>query len=148
MPMVNLKIDNINIQVEPGTTILQAARQAGIVIPTLCAWTEINHTPGACRVCIVEVEGQRNPVASCAFAVAPGMKVEAALDYPVLVQGSAPRSTLLKQFRSTPHAILLATIHLALRHVPGALTVDSLVRTIEFAAAAQRQFRCRHPYLR
>jgi iron-only hydrogenase group A len=75
MPLVNLKIDNINVQTEPGTTILQAARQAGIVIPTLCAWTEINHTPGACRVCMVEVDGQRSLIAACVFPVGEGMVV-------------------------------------------------------------------------
>jgi NADH-quinone oxidoreductase subunit G len=75
MALVNLKIDNINVQAEAGTTILQAARQAGIVIPTLCAWTEINHTPGACRVCMVEVDGQRSLIAACVFPVGEGMVV-------------------------------------------------------------------------
>ena len=49
--MVNLTIDNIKVSVKEGSTILEAAKTAGINIPTLCAWTEIGHTPGACRVC-------------------------------------------------------------------------------------------------
>ncbi len=75
MSAVNLTIDNIKVSVAPGTTIQQAAQQAGIHIPTLCAMTSINHTPGACRVCMVEVEGQRSLVASCVFPVSEGMVV-------------------------------------------------------------------------
>ncbi|MDD5712974.1 MAG: [FeFe] hydrogenase, group A, partial [Smithellaceae bacterium] len=76
MSLVNLTIDNRKVAVEPGMTVLAAAKQAGITIPTLCAWTEINHTPGACRVCVTEVEGQRNLVAACVFPVAEGMVVK------------------------------------------------------------------------
>ena len=75
MSAVNLTIDNIKVAVEPGTTIQQAAKQAGINIPTLCAMESIHHTPGACRVCVVEVEGQRSLVASCVFPVSEGMVV-------------------------------------------------------------------------
>lgn len=74
--MVKLTIDNIELEVPEGTTILEAARSAGIHIPTLCALTELNHTPGACRVCVVEVERSRNLVASCVYPVAQGMKVK------------------------------------------------------------------------
>jgi iron-only hydrogenase group A len=73
--MVNLTIDNQKIQVPDGTTVLEAARRIGMQIPTLCANLEINHTPGACRVCVVEVERSRNLVASCVYPVAEGMKV-------------------------------------------------------------------------
>ena len=74
--MVNLTIDTIKVNVKEGSTILEAAKTVGINIPTLCAWTEIGHTPGACRVCLCEVEGQRNLVASCVFPVAEGMIVK------------------------------------------------------------------------
>ena len=74
--MVNLTIDNIKVSAKEGSTILEAAKSVGIIIPTLCAWTEIGHTPGACRVCLCEVEGQRNLVASCVFPVAEGMIVK------------------------------------------------------------------------
>jgi len=72
--MVNLKINNIPVQVEEGTTILEAAKKAGINIPTLCYLKEINAI-GACRVCMVEVKGARSLVASCVYPVNEGMEV-------------------------------------------------------------------------
>jgi len=72
--MVNLKINNMNISVPEGTTILEAARLAGIEIPTLCYLKEINAI-GACRICVVEVKGARTLVAACVFPVAEGMEV-------------------------------------------------------------------------
>lgn len=75
MASVSLTIDKKKVEVEAGATILEAAKVAGIKIPTLCAWTEIGHTPGACRVCMVEVDGQRSLVASCVFPVSEGMVV-------------------------------------------------------------------------
>ncbi|GAB4346413.1 MAG: NADH-dependent [FeFe] hydrogenase, group A6 [Candidatus Abyssubacteria bacterium] len=74
--MVTLMIDNHKAEVPEGTTILEAARSIGIRIPTLCALPEINHTPGACRVCVVEVDRSRTLVASCVYPVAEGMKVK------------------------------------------------------------------------
>jgi iron-only hydrogenase group A len=73
--MVKLTIDNKEVEVEEGTTILEAARKANVFIPTLCACEELNHTPGACRVCVVEVDRARSLVASCVYPVAQGMKV-------------------------------------------------------------------------
>ena len=55
--MVNATINGIAISVEDGTTILEAARKVGVEIPTLCYLKEVNEI-GACRVCVVEVEGQ------------------------------------------------------------------------------------------
>jgi len=75
MPKVKLTIDNRPVEVEAGMTILEAARTAGIKIPTLCAWPEIHHTPGACRVCMTEVEGQRSLIAACVFPVSEGMVI-------------------------------------------------------------------------
>ncbi len=73
--MVKLTIDNKEVEVEEGTTILEAARKANVFIPTLCACEELGHTPGACRVCVVEVDRARSLVASCVYPVAQGMKV-------------------------------------------------------------------------
>ena len=56
--MINLTIDGINVSVPEGTTILEAARTAGIDIPTLCFLKEINEV-GDCRMCIVEVERKK-----------------------------------------------------------------------------------------
>ena len=75
MSTVKLTIDNRQVEAPAGATILEAARAAGIKIPTLCAWPEIHHTPGACRVCMTEVEGQRSLIAACVFPVSEGMIV-------------------------------------------------------------------------
>ena len=72
--MVNLIIDDKKISVPEGTTILEAARQAGIDIPTLCFLKEINEV-GDCRMCIVEVEGRRGFATSCVQKVEEGMVV-------------------------------------------------------------------------
>ena len=73
--VVTLTIDDREVQALPGQTILEAAQAAGIEIPTLC------HDPrlepyGACRMCLVEVEGARGPMASCGTAIREGMKVQ------------------------------------------------------------------------
>lgn len=72
--MVNLTINNIKVSVEEGTTILQAAKAAGIEIPTLCFLKDINEI-GACRVCVVEVEGVDRCVTACNNKVSEGMVV-------------------------------------------------------------------------
>ena len=74
--MVTLTIDNHVVEVIEETTIFEAAKQISIHIPTLCAMPELHHTPGACRVCLVEVERSRTLVASCVYPVAKGMKVK------------------------------------------------------------------------
>lgn len=73
--MTTLMIDNKEVQVPEETTILEAARKVGIHIPTLCAMPEMDHTPGACRICVVEIDRSRALVASCVYPVAEGMKV-------------------------------------------------------------------------
>jgi len=72
--MINLTIDNIPVTVPAGTTILEAARSAGIKIPSLCFLKDINEI-GACRICVVEVKGARSLVASCVYPVNEGMVV-------------------------------------------------------------------------
>ncbi len=72
--MINLKINNIPVSVEPGTTILEAARQLGINIPTLCYLKDINEI-GACRICTVEVKGARGLLPACVYPVSEGMEV-------------------------------------------------------------------------
>lgn len=72
--MVNLTIDEKQVQVKEGTTILEAALSAGIKIPTLCRWKGLNEI-GACRVCIVEVKGMELLPASCVTLCEEGMEV-------------------------------------------------------------------------
>ncbi|OUP04447.1 ferredoxin [Anaerofilum sp. An201] len=74
MDMVNLKINNVACSVPAGSTILEAARCAGIEIPTLCYMKEINEI-GACRICVVEVKGARSLVTACVYPVNEGMEV-------------------------------------------------------------------------
>ncbi|MCI8622691.1 MAG: 2Fe-2S iron-sulfur cluster binding domain-containing protein [Provencibacterium sp.] len=74
MEMVNIKINGLPLSVPKGSTILEAARQAGIEIPTLCFLRDINEI-GACRICVVEVKGARSLVASCVYPVNEGMEV-------------------------------------------------------------------------
>ena len=72
--MINLTIDDQKVTVPEGTTILEAAKQAGIDIPTLCFLKEINEV-GDCRMCIVEVEGRKGFATSCIQTVEEGMVV-------------------------------------------------------------------------
>ncbi len=72
--MVKLTIDNIEIEVNKGTTILEAAKQAGIKIPTLCYLKGLNEI-GACRVCLVEIVGRETLAASCNTLVEEGMQI-------------------------------------------------------------------------
>lgn len=75
MGKVNLTIDGIKVEAEQGETVLSAARRADIHIPTLCYLKEINEI-GACRLCIVDIEGQRNLQPACVFPVSDGMEVK------------------------------------------------------------------------
>ncbi|HVI40136.1 MAG TPA: NADH-dependent [FeFe] hydrogenase, group A6, partial [Anaerovoracaceae bacterium] len=70
--MVNLTINNKKISVEAGTTILEAAKQNNILIPTMCYLEEV-HKFGSCRICVVEQEGSKNLQASCITPVTEGM---------------------------------------------------------------------------
>lgn len=72
--MVNLAIDGKQVSVSEGTTIMQAAEKVGVKIPRLCYHPKLS-IEGACRVCVVEVEGMRNLVTSCSYPVEDGMVV-------------------------------------------------------------------------
>ena len=74
MKMVNLKINGQDISVPEGYTILDAAREVGINIPTLCYLKDLNQI-GACRMCLVEVKGARALQAACVYPVAEGIEV-------------------------------------------------------------------------
>ena len=63
MSMVKLTINGIPVEVPAGSTVLEAAREAGVRIPTLCYLKDINEI-GACRMCLVEVKGARSLVTS------------------------------------------------------------------------------------
>ncbi|MFQ6829223.1 MAG: 2Fe-2S iron-sulfur cluster-binding protein [Acutalibacter sp.] len=74
MEQVNVKINGVSYEVPADSTILEAARYAGIDIPTLCYLKDVNQI-GACRMCMVEVKGARSLVAACVYPVNEGMEV-------------------------------------------------------------------------
>lgn len=73
--MVKVTIDGVEVEAEEGTTIYEAAKKIGINIPVFCYHPEIKEKIGACRICLVEVEGLRDPVPSCSTPVRDGMKI-------------------------------------------------------------------------
>ena len=107
MSKVSLTINNRSVQTDSGNTILQAAAQEGIFIPTLC------HSPllkpeEACRICVVQVEGEEKLVASCAAPVKEGMVVET--DSPAILE---TRQGILKLLLEQHYGDCLAPCHLA-----------------------------------
>lgn len=74
MDTVNIKINGIDVAANKNDTILTAAHNVGINIPTLCYLKDLNEI-GACRICVVEVKGQKNLVASCVYPVSEGMEI-------------------------------------------------------------------------
>ncbi len=77
--MINITINNKQLQVEEGTTILEAAKRIGIKIPTLCYLnlcdSNVEHKPASCRVCVVEVADKKTLVSSCATDCTEGMVI-------------------------------------------------------------------------
>ena len=74
MENVNIKINGQSMSVPANYTILQAAREAGINIPTLCYLKNVSKT-GSCRMCVVEIKGARSLQAACVYPVSEGMEV-------------------------------------------------------------------------
>lgn len=74
MEMVNIKINGMPLSVPAGSTILEAARYAGINIPTLCWMKDLNEI-GACRICVVEVVRAKTLVTACVYPVNKGMEI-------------------------------------------------------------------------
>jgi NADP-reducing hydrogenase subunit HndD len=75
MEMVNLTINGVKVTAPKNATVLEAAKSAGIHIPTLCYHPDLK-PEGACRLCVVEATGARGLVASCCYPVAEGMAVQ------------------------------------------------------------------------
>jgi iron-only hydrogenase group A len=72
--MINIEVDGRTVEAQEGETILSALQRANIKVPTLCHMPDLTPT-GACRICVVEVEGMGNLVPSCSYPVAAGMKI-------------------------------------------------------------------------
>ena len=75
MDTITLTINNRKVVAKPGMTVLEAAQQAGIYIPTLCYHKDL-FPEGHCRVCLVDIKGQRSLQPACMFPVADGMEVD------------------------------------------------------------------------
>ncbi len=73
--MLKLKVNNIEIEVEEGLTVLQACEKAGVEIPRFCYHEKLS-IAGNCRMCLVEMEKSPKPIASCAMPVAEGMNIK------------------------------------------------------------------------
>jgi NADH-quinone oxidoreductase subunit G/NADP-reducing hydrogenase subunit HndD len=73
--MATIEVNGSPVEARPGEMLLETLRRAGVSVPTLCHMADL-FPSGACRMCVVEVEGQRSLVPSCAFPVAAGMKVQ------------------------------------------------------------------------
>ena len=72
--LVTISIDGLEVKVPLGTTILEAAKQIGVKIPTLCYHEDLC-IAGVCRICVVEVEGQRTLQAACAYPITSPLKI-------------------------------------------------------------------------
>ena len=92
---VTLTIDGQPVAVEEGTTLLKAAETIGISIPTIC-YHRATTSNGLCRLCVVEVEGQRLLQPACIVKAAPGMKVSTTSD-----RVQRARKTILEMLAST-----------------------------------------------
>ena len=94
MNFVKLTINDQKIETAPGNTILEAAGEHGIVIPTLCYHKDLSPI-GSCRLCLVEVEKWRGQVAACTTQVSPGMAVQT--ETPTIIQSRRGVLQLLLQ---------------------------------------------------
>lgn len=75
MELVNIKIDGKDYRVDKSLTILQAAKECGYNIPTLCSWKNGKCSLASCRVCLVAVKGERRLVPSCAYPIYDGIEI-------------------------------------------------------------------------
>lgn len=125
MADITLTIDGVSVTVPEGTTLLKAAQQAGITIPTIC-YHDFCTANGLCRMCVVEVEGARTLVASCVATVSEGMKV----------QTETPR---VMRARRTILEMLAETVDLSQAPELLAMMEDYQVNPQRFPGAEKRQ---------
>ena len=94
--MLKLKVNDIDIEVEDGLTVLQACEKAGVEIPRFCYHEKLS-IAGNCRMCLVEMEKSPKPVASCAMPAAEGMNIKTCLLY----TSPSPRDATLSRMPSS-----------------------------------------------
>ena len=135
--MINLKINGQAVSVPEGTTVLDAAKKAGIRIPTLCYLRDINAI-GACRVCVVEVKGARSLVASCVYPVSEGMEPIEGKVRPQHLPGCQPVS-------DKPHEHLLAVTQVRVNLPQDFVLPRKPCQRLTQAWEITRQHAFRHP---
>jgi bidirectional [NiFe] hydrogenase diaphorase subunit len=121
MAVVTLTLDGRLVSARQGQTLLDAAREAGIAIPTLCHLEGISAV-GACRLCLVDVAGSSRPLAACVTAAAEGMDVRT--DTPQLHEYRRMIVELLLTERNHVCSICVANGHCELQALAMALGVD------------------------
>ena len=94
--MLKLKVNDIDVEIEEGLTVLQACEKAGIEIPRFCYHEKLS-IAGNCRMCLVELEKSTKPVASCAMPATNGMNIKTCLLY----TSPSPRDGLLSRMPSS-----------------------------------------------
>jgi bidirectional [NiFe] hydrogenase diaphorase subunit len=103
--IITLSIDSREVRAKEGQKLLWAALDHGVYIPNLCAMREADLPFGGCRLCLVEIEGRRSPVAACSQQVEDGM----------VVRTDTPQ---VKRLRRTAFELLLSHHHLDCAHCP------------------------------
>ena len=73
--MIKITVDNQEIEAEEGATVLKACLDNDIYVPNLCFLESMTDPPASCRMCLVEIEGEKGPVASCTITVKQGMVI-------------------------------------------------------------------------
>ena len=74
--MIKITVDNRELEIEEGTTLLEACLENGVYIPNLCYVKEMADPPSSCRMCFVELDGEKSPVTSCSIKAKQGMVVK------------------------------------------------------------------------
>lgn len=132
-PFITLTIDDQTVTGRTGQSVLQVARAAGIEIPTLC-YLEGLSVHGGCRLCMVEIEGAPRPVAACAQAALPGMRVKTQT-----IQLEADRRTVLEMlFAERNHvcAVCVSNGHCELQDQAARLGVNHVPWSYRYPALA------------
>ncbi len=123
--MISLTIDEKNVSVAPGTTILKAAESVGIKIPTIC-YHPATTSYGLCRICVVEVQGSRVLAAACVAKVSQGMVVQT-------------RNERIDRSRRTILEMLASTVDLSDAPEIMALAAEYGANTDRFVDAVRRE---------
>ncbi|MDO8785586.1 MAG: 2Fe-2S iron-sulfur cluster-binding protein [Syntrophales bacterium] len=103
--MIKLIVDEREIEVEEGKTLLLTCLENGVYVPNLCCLEEMKNPPASCRLCFVEIEGENKPIVSCRVEPREGMVVRT-------------DAAAVRQFQRTALRLLLSTHRVACRNCP------------------------------